>query len=198
MQRTTLSFIIGTSIAVLLTGGGVAWWALNSITSSDQTPTEIQSLPSPSPSPSEVAQEEQIQIYWLNSTGEEIKFLPSGITIEKSLTPSEALENAFKRLLVGPKDANFVTSIPTDTQLLSLKVEADGVHVDLSEQFTFGGGTTSMVTRLGQIIYTASSLDPNANVWIDIEGEPLEILGGEGIMVDQPMTRQMFEDNFQW
>jgi spore germination protein GerM len=197
MQRTAISVIIGISIAVLLTGGGVAWWALNSITSSDQTTTESQPSPSPSPSPSEVAQEEQIQIYWLNSTGEEIKFLPSGVTIEKSLTPSEALESAFKRLLVGPKDANFVTSIPTDTQLLSLKVEADGVHVDLSEEFTFGGGTTSMITRLGQIIYTASSLDPNTNVWIDIKGEPLEILGGEGIMVDQPMTRQMFEDNFQ-
>ncbi|MEW5861695.1 MAG: spore germination protein, partial [Cyanobacteriota bacterium] len=57
-------------------------------------------------------------------------------------------------------------------------------------------GSASMTGRVAQILYTATSINPNTNVWIDVEGKRLEVLGGEGLVIDQPLTRQNFEKNF--
>jgi len=74
-------------------------------------------------------------------------------------------------------------------------IQNDGIHVDLSQEFTTGGGSASMSSRVAQVLYTATSLQPNAKVWIDIEGKPLEVLGGEGLLLEQPLTRESFEKN---
>jgi spore germination protein GerM len=101
-----------------------------------------------------------------------------------------------ERLLTGSANADITSAIPAETKLNKLTVQTDGVHIDLNQAFTTGGGSASMQGRLGQVIYTASSLNPQEKVWLSIEGEPLEVLGGEGLLVSQPMTRQEFDQEF--
>ncbi|NES81310.1 MAG: spore germination protein [Moorea sp. SIO2B7] len=199
-RRFPVGIVTGVSVFVLATAGGVgaAWWALNTLTSSSTTPSApTTSQVQPSPLVKAPSKEERVQIYWFNASGNEIKLLAHGVTIEKSAQPREVLESAFKRLLAGPSDQAYTTNIPGGTKLLSVNIKNDGVHVNLSQEFTKGGGTSSMTGRLAQILYTATSINPKTGVWIDIEGKPLEVLGGEGIIVDQPMTRKDFEQNYQ-
>jgi spore germination protein GerM len=72
--------------------------------------------------------------------------------------------------------------------------------VDLSREFSQGGGSASMIDRVAQVLYTVTSLDPTAKVYLSIEGQLLDEnhpLGGEGVILQQPLTRQQFAVDFK-
>ncbi|WP_309740532.1 MULTISPECIES: GerMN domain-containing protein [unclassified Chamaesiphon] len=96
----------------------------------------------------------------------------------------------------GKPDGKLTSTIPVGTKLLSTKVLADGIHVDLSKEFTQSGGATSAIGRLGQVVYTATAQDPDAQVWITVEGKKLEVLGEDGVEIRQPITRQTYDRDF--
>ncbi|MGF1459815.1 MAG: GerMN domain-containing protein [Leptolyngbyaceae cyanobacterium] len=135
-------------------------------------------------------------LYWLSTDGDAIALNPSTVEVPADASSADILELAFADLMGGPESAGAATGIPESTELLALEVESDGVHVNLSEDFTDGGGSASMIGRLAQVIYTATALDPTAAVWIDVAGQPLTLLGGEGLEVRQPMTRTDLEADF--
>lgn len=193
IRRVPLGIVAGFSAALLTAGVGATWLMRNSTVSSPTTPVQTAS---PSPKPIEAVPEEKVQVYWLNNVNNKIEVVPSAITIKDADKQSEILEGAIKSLLVGPVDKAFTTTIPKGTKLRNVSLEANGVRVDLSKEFTKGGGSASMTGRVAQVLYTATSLDPAAKVWIEVEGKPLEVLGGEGLELEQPLTRENFKKNF--
>jgi len=192
VRRIPLGVVAGIS-AVILATGGAGWFAVHSILSSSTKPiaTTPQSGNSVRPST-----EVKVQVYWLNNINNRIEVIPSSITLKDAAQTSEIIDGALKSLLNGPANPAVTTTIPLGTKLRKLSVSVDGIHVDLSQDFTTGGGSASMTGRVAQILYTATTLNPTAQVWIEVEGKPLEILGGEGLMLDQPLTRENFQKNF--
>ncbi|MEG4420532.1 GerMN domain-containing protein [Microcoleus sp. LAD1_D5] len=160
-----------------------------------QTPNAL--VPkSPQPKPLQKTDVQIVQVYWVKDASGKFEGVPTKVAVKQAGQPDAALQAAFNSLLAGPKDGNVSSEIPNGTKLRGLSVQNDGVYVDLSAEFTSGGGSNSMTGRLGQVIYTATSLQPNTKVWISVEGKPLELLGGEGLEVAQPSTRQSFDKNF--
>ncbi|MBM0743864.1 GerMN domain-containing protein [Phormidium sp. CLA17] len=202
------------SAIVLITGGTTAWWAWSSHTPPSINPATIQSsqpgegkpsaptsssnpnAQNPSVNPAPATAEKTAQVYWLKPSDTAIQLAPRPIKVSSSGDANALLETAIQQLLAGSTTANETTTIPTGTQLRSLSIKTDGIHIDLSKEFTRGGGSTSMTGRLAQILYTATSLNPATAVWFSIEGKPLETLGGEGLVLEQPLTRQQFEQDF--
>src|SRR5579883_1991471 len=213
LRQLLLGMVAGLSAMVLTTGGAVAWWGWQSshksppseLASQSGSPQEQQKAPPVAPG-ANVAQKppvnaanpetKTLQVYWLSASGSAIALSPSTVTLSAKNSPNDILAAAVDELLAGPKTATVTTTIPRDTKLLSLSVKDDGIHVDLSQAFTRGGGSTSMTGRVGQVLYTATTLDPTAKVWLLVEGKPLETLGGEGLMLDQPLTRDRFKHDF--
>ena len=151
---------------------------------------------SPQPKPLQQTDTQTVQVYWVKGAIGKFEAVPTKVAVKQADKPDAVLQAAFNSLLAGPKDASVSSEIPKGTKLRSLSVKNEGVYVDLSVEFTSGGGSNSMTGRLGQVIYTATSLKPNTKVWISVEGKPLELLGGEGLEVAQPSTRQSFDKNF--
>lgn len=191
--RSSVGFMAGIIAAVLATGTVTTWWAVHTLTNSpDQTPAKTETPVTQSPDT-----QARGAVYWLDTSGDRLKLQSSPLTRQKSATNQEVLQTALERLLSGPESSKNETTIPADTKLLSLEVDKKGVHLNLSSEFTTGGGSASMTGRLAQLLYTATSLDKETKVWLSIDGKPLEVLGGEGLIIEQPMTRQWFEANFE-
>jgi spore germination protein GerM len=53
------------------------------------------------------------------------------------------------------------------------------------------------MSRLGQVVYTATALRPRSKVFIEVNGKQLDVLGGEGLELQQPLTRERFKQDYQ-
>lgn len=186
--------------AILAAGIGVAWWAKSSLQGSDPVsrPNPAPIVESETPAiPDPITEEKVVQICWLSPTGDRIKLVSNKMSFAKSVKSERVLETALETLFSSPPtEASYTTAIPPGTKLIDLSTDKDGIHLNLSQEFVSGGGSASMSSRLAQVIYTATSSNSGDRVWISVEGEPLENLGQEGLIVSQPMTRDDFSENF--
>ena len=150
--------------------------------------------------PNDSAQQIQPQVYWLKSNQNKLTLVAKSSPSDSSgSTPQQILTIAVQNLLSAKPSGDLSSTIPKGTKLLSLQVRSDGVHVDLSPEFRSGGGSTSMIYRVAQVIYTSTSLDPNQKVFISVGGQPIDNnhpLGGEGLILQQPTTRDRFAADF--
>jgi germination protein M len=105
---------------------------------------------------------------------------------------------AVDALLAGPTDAERLegiqTQVPDGTELLGLSIENGIATVDLTSEFESGGGSASMSMRLAQVVFTLTQFPSVKGVQFSLDGEPIDVLGGEGIVIDHPLTRKDYAD----
>lgn len=146
--------------------------------------------------------EQPPQTYWISISDQQEQLVPQPLSLDSQASPEESLRAAMETLLAGTVkiDSGF-TAIPKETQLLSLTLNDQGIFVNLSREFASGGGSSSMIYRVAQVIYTVTSLDPEAEVYLSVAGQPIDEnypLGGEGLVLAQPVTRETFAKEFSF
>lgn len=103
---------------------------------------------------------------------------------------------AIQSLIAGPKQnekaKGVYSEIPQGTRILSINESSDKVVINLNSTFEQGGGTESIYKRLNQIIKTAK-MNTDKPVYLYLDGNKAEVIGGEGIMITQPLNDKSLE-----
>ncbi len=150
-------------------------------------PTEAEAAASPTAS----AQQAEVSVYFLRgerlaTTRREIPWTPRVGTA------------ALDALLAGPtadeQSIGFSSAIPPGTRLLGLTIENGVASVDLSGEFAAGGGSLTMLARVAQVVFTLTQFPSVQGVQFRLDGQPVEALGGEGLLLDRPVGRDDFEE----
>jgi hypothetical protein len=100
---------------------------------------------------------------------------------------------AVNALLAGPTSGetarSITTAVPDGSKLLHLSIDSGVATVDLSAEFESGGGSASVMTRLGQMVYTLTQFPTVKSVVFQIEGVTRTTFSSEGVVLDKPVTR---------
>jgi hypothetical protein len=114
-----------------------------------------------------------------------------------SVSGESPLRGALEALMEGPSafeaDLVMTTAIPEGTTLLGVDLSDGLATVDLSGEFASGGGSSSMLARVAQVVFTATQFDTVETVTVTLDGASVASIGGEGVDATD-LTRADFPD----
>lgn len=134
-----------------------------------------------------------VKIFILDKTGK-LRSVNRECDTEKE---TSCFAYAIKELVSAPskweKSKGFASEIPAGTKVLSVRESSNSVMIDLSSDFETGGGAESTSMRVMQVIKTANS-NTKIPTYLYVNGRQANVIGGEGIMVKQPLSERSLDE----
>lgn len=118
--------------------------------------------------------------------------------VKRSIPATDSpLTDALESLLKGPGEdelrKELITLIPQGTRLLSAQVRGTTAFLNFSEPFMYNSyGIEGYAGQLKQVVWTATVFPTVQDVQILVEGQRREYLGGEGVYIGRPLSRNSF------
>lgn len=107
------------------------------------------------------------------------------------------LKYALNQLVSGPtayeKKLGVYSEVPKNVKILGVVESKNKIIIDISSNIQNGGGADSLYSRLKQVIKTAIANSDNKPVYLYIDGKQAEVIGGEGIMISQPLSESSLD-----
>lgn len=166
---------------------------------SEPTSSKPTSKPSPTPDATKAPAATTIvrAYFFLGSFTDNAGLAPVLREIPKTSAVATA---AIRALLDGPNDKELgarpamYTDIPDGTRLLDLSIKDGVATIDLSAEFEGGGGKASILGRLAQVVYTLTQFPTVDGVLFKLDGKPVTVFGGAGVVLDHPVGREDYTD----
>lgn len=109
----------------------------------------------------------------------------------------QQLSFAMSRLIEGPsqieKEKGIYSEIPEGTNIISVVETDKKAIINLTSAFEQGGGTDGLYKRLYQLVKTANK-NTKLPVYLYIDNKQADVIGGEGLMINQPLNERVFNE----
>lgn len=110
------------------------------------------------------------------------------------LPDDEVLSKTAEILLLGPNkkevSRGIFSEIPKGTMIIKLKKDGKILEATFSKELSsYGGGSARLRGLIAQIVYSFTGINGIERVKIKIQGEDETVLGGEGFVIDAPLSR---------
>lgn len=138
---------------------------------------------------------EVVSVYFLTTSADGTAVFKK---VNRKCKSKNKLNYAIKELLRGPnsieKASGVYNEIPRGTELIGIQEQGNNIIINLSSDFQYGGGTDSIYTRMRQLIKTVLSNVSGKNIYLYLDGKQADVIGGDGIMVSQPLSENSLDD----
>jgi len=149
------------------------------------------------PAEEEKKEEEYVNVFFIgkNENNEEV-YKAVRRVYNKDVDGSK-IRFAVNSLIGGPRTQErqhgVYSEIPPASQVISITEQENKVIVNLNSAFVNGGGADSLYKRLYQLIKTVK-LNSELPVYLYIDGQKADVVGGEGLMLSQPLSNSSLEN----
>ena len=145
----------------------------------------------------QVKEKEYINVYFIGKNEHNEEVYKAVKRVYNQDIDGSKIRYAVTSLIRGPKpeeqQKGVYTEIPSGSQVINITEMSDKVVVNLNSSFVVGGGTESLYKRLYQLIKTVK-LNTELPVYLFIDGQRADVVGGEGIMLSQPLSNSSLDN----
>lgn len=145
----------------------------------------------------EVKAKEYVNIYFIGKNEHNEEVYKAVKRVYNKDVDGSKLKFAVTSLILGPKldekQRGVYTEVPSGAEIINITEQPNKVIVNLNSAFVNGGGTDSLYKRLYQLIKTVN-LNSKVPVYLYIDGQQADVVGGEGIMLSQPLSNSSLDN----
>ena len=114
-------------------------------------------------------------------------------TVKRRARSNNPLKDSLNMLISGPtrleKERGLLTAVPSNLRVRDLRVRGNTAVIDFNSAIEEGGAGNILITRIDQIVYTATQFKNIKNIEIRINGQKRNTLGSDGLAISGPLHR---------
>lgn len=192
-QRNFLALVAFIMVMICIYAAYTMFYSSKNESNGPLEPQQVETQPTQEVEPEKVAEPIKkvfVDVFFIghNSSREEV-YRAVRRPYDKDVDGSK-VKFAVNALINGPKtrEANkgVYSEIPAGTRVIYIKDLPDKVIINLTSEFA-QGGADSLYKRVYQLIKTAKH-NTNKPVYLYLDGQKADVLGGEGLMLTQPLN----------